>query len=212
MNRDYLLAIGLVAIALAVFGCPQKRSTGKSAQASPDAVKITQFYAVSGVIAPGEATRLCYGLENARAVRMEPPVEGVRPALSRCVEISPRTPTTYTLIAEGAAGAPASATVTVRVDARRHASPLSTARAAEPKAAGASFFADRQNTPSGQPVLLCYQTGGASKVEIAPRSTSGELPVNGCLTERPTSSTTYVLTAEYPGGRRDRQSVKIKVE
>src|ERR1035438_1682905 len=52
-------------------------------------VKILQFYAREGNLTEGSPTVLCYGVLNARAVRIDPPVEGVSPALSRCVEIAP---------------------------------------------------------------------------------------------------------------------------
>ncbi len=64
-------------------------------------VKILQFYAREGNLTQGNPTVLCYGVLNARAVRIEPPVEGVSPALSRCVEIAPLQGTRYTLTAEG---------------------------------------------------------------------------------------------------------------
>lgn len=64
-------------------------------------VKILQFYAMPGELRAGEKGKICYGVLNARAVRMEPAVEELRPALSRCFEIGPRASTRYTLTAEG---------------------------------------------------------------------------------------------------------------
>ena len=64
-------------------------------------VKILQFYAMPGELRAGEKGKICYGVLNARAVRMEPAVEELRPALSRCFEIRPRASTRYTLTAEG---------------------------------------------------------------------------------------------------------------
>jgi hypothetical protein len=55
-----------------------------------DGVKILQFYARDGVVTEGEKTVLCYGVSNARSVRIDPPVEGVGPALTRCVEVQPK--------------------------------------------------------------------------------------------------------------------------
>ena len=62
----------------------------------------------------GRAT-LCYGVLNARAVRIEPHVDGAGPALNRCVEVAPRRSTRYTLIAEGSDGSVASESLTLRV-------------------------------------------------------------------------------------------------
>ena len=85
---------------------------------SGDSLKILQFYARDGEVAAGRKTLLCYSVLNATDVRMEPPVEGTRPALNQCIEISPPKTTTYALFAEGTAGAKASQTVTVRVSRR----------------------------------------------------------------------------------------------
>src|SRR5689334_420905 len=72
---------------------------------SSTAVRITQFYATSAEITDAEHNTLCYGVENARSVRLEPPVENLTPALTRCLWIEPRQDTTYKLIAEGRDGA-----------------------------------------------------------------------------------------------------------
>jgi hypothetical protein len=63
-------------------------------------VKILQFYGPRE-IAPGGKALVCYGVVNTIAVRLDPPVERVWPALSRCFEVTPATSTRYTLIAEG---------------------------------------------------------------------------------------------------------------
>ena len=65
-------------------------------------VKIMQFYAGAREIAPGEKAEVCYGVVNATALRLDPPVEKVWPALSRCFEVTPVKSTRYTLTAEGA--------------------------------------------------------------------------------------------------------------
>ena len=67
-----------------------------------NSVKILQFYAGRREIAPGGKAEVCYGVVNATAVRLDPPVERVWPAMSRCFEITPAKSTRYTLTAEGA--------------------------------------------------------------------------------------------------------------
>lgn len=67
-----------------------------------DQVKIVQFYSNTYTIATGGKVLLCYGVMNAKAVRLDPPVEKVWPALSRCFDVAPRSTTRYTLTAEGA--------------------------------------------------------------------------------------------------------------
>jgi hypothetical protein len=53
-------------------------------------------------IAHGEKALICYGVVNAASVRLEPAVESVWPAMSRCFETAPRQTTRFTLTAESA--------------------------------------------------------------------------------------------------------------
>jgi hypothetical protein len=78
-------------------------------------LKILNFYTTSATILHGDKTLLCYSVSNAAAVRIEPGVEPLKPSLSRCLEVTPRHDTQYTLTAEDAAGHTATATVAVRV-------------------------------------------------------------------------------------------------
>ena len=80
------------------------------------AVRILTFYATPGVVPEGDRTLLCYGVENASSVRIEPPVEDLHPALSRCFWVKPERTTTYRLRAESADGTKASLSLTVRVE------------------------------------------------------------------------------------------------
>jgi len=67
-------------------------------------LKILNFYVTPGVIIKGTKGMLCYGVSDAVTVRIEPRVEDVKPALSRCVEIAPVKDTEYKITAEDAAG------------------------------------------------------------------------------------------------------------
>jgi hypothetical protein len=78
-------------------------------------LKIISFYAAPGAIGRGDHTNLCYGVTGAKAVRMEPPVEAVWPALTRCVQVSPRKDTEYKLIAEDESGHSVTQSVAVRI-------------------------------------------------------------------------------------------------
>ena len=64
-------------------------------------LKILQFYAREREIAPGEKSLICYSVVNATAVRLDPPVEKVWPAVSRCFTVTPAQSTRYTLTAKG---------------------------------------------------------------------------------------------------------------
>lgn len=78
-------------------------------------LKILSFYAAPGTIRRGEHTSLCYGVTGAKTVRLEPPVQEVWPALTRCVEASPRNNTEYKLFADDGAGHSTAESVTVEV-------------------------------------------------------------------------------------------------
>lgn len=77
---------------------------------------IQNFYAAPGVIRRGESTKLCYGVANAKKVRLEPQSNPVWPSFARCVDVSPTTTTTYTLTIEDATGNTKSQTVEVKVE------------------------------------------------------------------------------------------------
>jgi len=95
-------------------GCLTSCRTKDSAPAAlrPDPVRITQFYATKLTASQGEAVNLCYGVENASAVRLTPPIEQLRPSLSRCFPVSQMQTTTYTLSAEDQQGGTASQSIT----------------------------------------------------------------------------------------------------
>ncbi len=78
--------------------------------------KILNFYAAPGAIRRGDEAALCYGVSNAKGVTLEPKAsEDVWPSLNRCVEVSPKKTTAYTLTASDAAGHKKTATLTLTV-------------------------------------------------------------------------------------------------
>jgi len=80
-------------------------------------VRILEFYANVGFLTAGQRALLCYGVENARTVTISPPVGGVYPALSRCLEILPQHTTHYMIMAEGYDGRVATQSFTLAVGA-----------------------------------------------------------------------------------------------
>jgi hypothetical protein len=66
-------------------------------------LKITAFYASDGLI--------CYGVANAKSVRIEPFIEPVWPSLARCIQAPPHKTTEYTLTATDGAGHSVSQTI-----------------------------------------------------------------------------------------------------
>jgi hypothetical protein len=58
---------------------------------------IQNFYASPGAVHKGESVQLCYGVANAKVVKLEPQPNEVWPSYARCVSVSPAKTTTYTL-------------------------------------------------------------------------------------------------------------------
>ena len=96
-----------VSLIVVVWAASAVRETGSSgtwlhpAGTSPGPVRILRFYTTTGIIQAGETTQLCYGVENAKTVRISPPVANVAPATRRCLDIVPLHTTHYPLLAEG---------------------------------------------------------------------------------------------------------------
>jgi len=76
---------------------------------------IVSFYASPPSIRRGESTQLCYGVSNAKKVRLEPQTQPVWPSVAHCVDVSPPKSTTYTLTIEDAAGHTQSQDIDVKV-------------------------------------------------------------------------------------------------
>jgi threonine/homoserine/homoserine lactone efflux protein len=76
---------------------------------------ILNFYAAPGAVRRGDSFQLCYGVSNAASVKLDPPVASVWPSLSRCVSVTPKKTTTYTLTAMDSGGHSKTATLTVTV-------------------------------------------------------------------------------------------------
>lgn len=193
------------AIVAAVFyaGCstpPQKASTPSPAS---DPVKILSFYPRETMVTAGDMTLLCYGVSNAKSVRIEPPVEGVSPSLSRCVEVRPKGETRYTLTAVGSDGQTVSQSVTVRIG---------TDTAALPKIT--SFKIDgKQKDYSGTMVFsLSFAVQNADEISINPPvfptlhgSPSGQFSV------KPDKTTTYTLSVKGKNGHTTQKQLTVEV-
>ncbi len=83
----------------------------------PGPVRILRFYASAGVLFTGEKAQLCYGVENAKSVRIRSLVTDVLPAAQRCLEIVPKHTTHYTILAEGYDGKVVVQSLTLAVQA-----------------------------------------------------------------------------------------------
>lgn len=78
--------------------------------------EILSFYASPGALHRGDSAELCYGVSNAKTVEIMPKLpEETWPSLSRCISISPKKTTTYTLTAVNANGQKKTSSLTLEV-------------------------------------------------------------------------------------------------
>jgi hypothetical protein len=77
--------------------------------------RILSFYASPTVIRPGQTAQLCYGVANAKSVKLEPKTQPVWPSVARCIDVSPTKSITYTLTIENGAGTTQSQDVAIKV-------------------------------------------------------------------------------------------------
>jgi len=98
-------------------------------------VRILRFYATVGVVLTGESAEICYGVENARSVRMSPPIAKLYPSSRSCLQVVPEHTTHYTILAEGYDGKIAMQSLTLPVQTTPEAPPpaVNYAMASHPK-------------------------------------------------------------------------------
>jgi hypothetical protein len=78
--------------------------------------KIVSFYAMPGTIHRGDSVDMCYGVSNAKSVKLDPPdVANMFPSLDRCVKVAPKKTTTYTFTADDGKGNTKTAQLTIEV-------------------------------------------------------------------------------------------------
>jgi hypothetical protein len=189
----------VVAIACLV-SCSNTGQSGRSAsdKAAQGPVRITQFYAAKTAIPRGADVLLCYGVENATAVRIVPPVEQIKPALTRCITVAPVETTTFTLVAEDRSAKTVSQSITVTVTGPLpHFNDLS--------------ISSKEVTP-GQLVSFCFKASNAAAVHGSPgHFQHGGSPSGDCLLDNPRKTTVYRLVIEGAGGQTDEAKITVNV-
>jgi hypothetical protein len=65
---------------------------------------IQSFYATPGIVSRGQAVQICYGVANAKNVKLEPQDNPVWPSYNHCVDVKPKKTTTFTLTIDDGAG------------------------------------------------------------------------------------------------------------
>jgi hypothetical protein len=195
---------------LCLAGCGQAPAPRPEAAAPAKAVeplKITHFYAGAAEIPAGATVGLCYGVENARAVRVEPPVEPLLPGYNRCFYTAPRRTTTYRLVAEGLDGTTATGSVTVAV--KPAARPYETSAPA--RSLFTLTFASAPEISPGEPVTLCYGAPEAVSITVEPPVEGLKPAERYCFTVRPERTTTYTFTAHARSGTIETAALTVKV-
>jgi hypothetical protein len=184
---------------LALMGCSPKRSADPGTDPPRGPLRITQFYASPANPPKGERSLICYSTENAETVRLDPPDQPVWPSPSRCFEIVPTKPVTYTLTAERgseqvtqsvtiAPGPPAAEILNVNIEARE--------------------------VPRGTTMTVCFKARNAASVTVTPGSRFGEYtPERGCVQQVMEQTTLFRVRARNGAGEIvDGEDVEVKVK
>jgi hypothetical protein len=166
-------------------------------------LKILQFYARDAVVTEGGSTVICYGVLNAKAVRIDPPLAGVYPALNKCVEADPAHDTKYTLTAVGNDGRTATAAFSVAVKPDAANLP----RITEFQVVKHSFDLGRNY------FTIAFRFENARTVMIDPPvfSTLEDSAPFGQFVVAPDTTTTYTLTVVGKKGRKAQAQLKVEV-
>jgi len=95
----------------------QRRADDRAAveQFGGSELAIRALYVIPELINRGETAQLCYDVANAKTVTLEPPAGAVWPSHSRCINVSPKKTTIYTLTIADASGKSVSKTVQLLV-------------------------------------------------------------------------------------------------
>lgn len=149
-------------------------------------VRVVSFAASPASIGIGASSQLCWNVEGATNISIEPGV-GADLRNNDCVSVSPTQTTTYTLTAVGPEGRTVRASTVLLVGGVRIT----------------SFVSDPHTSDAaGAPVTLNWSTEGATYViltgNLAPTE---QLPPQGSVVVRPITNSTYTLTAFGPAGQ-----------
>ncbi len=167
-------------------------------------LRILQFYARDGVLYEGKSTLICYGVVNAKSVAIDPPIEAVYPALSRCVETTPKRDTRYVLTAEGQNGKTVSSSFTVRVQADPDSLPRIT-----------SFGINRHTVEKGRDIYVlafAFQNGKNVSIDPPVFSPIEDSAPFGQFFVAPDKTTTYTLTVTGKFGHKAQKKLTVEVK
>ncbi len=152
---------------------------------------INSFSANKSTIDAGETAILTWTTTNASSATISPGTGTV--AASGSTTVTPAATTTYTLVANGKSGNPASSTATITV-MPRVPPVISTVEA---------------TIKRGQSTSLSWSAPGAVRVSI---SDVGNVGTSGTMNASPNETTTYTLAATYIDGTAQSTSITVNVE
>src|SRR5262245_4141639 len=170
---------------------------------SGSAVRILQFYASDASVIQGNKSLICYGVLNAKSVRIEPLADAVSPSLNRCVEIEPRRDTRYTLTAEGNDGLTVSESFVLGVKPDPQMLPKITyfqVSTGKPDYAGDLVFT----------MAFSQQNGAEVSIDPPVFPTLHGTP-RGNFYVKPKKTTVYTLTVTGKFGNRVQQQLRVEV-
>ena len=192
------LALVVFAIGL-LCSCASKEAKPQEAAAPRYfPLKITQFYSDPSVIRGAGKANLCYGVEGATKVSIDPPVDRLWPAMVRCIEVTPAKTTTYTLTAEDANGNKTTQKTMIQIGP------------AAVKIVEVSVNA--LSIQAGEAFPFCVRAINAASWRLSagqwrtPPDSHG-----GCVVDHPKSTTTYMITAVGALGETDTERVTATV-
>jgi hypothetical protein len=173
------------------------RETAPGASAKGTAVKITQFYPRVWSMPHTDHNTICYGVENAKNVRLEPPIANVWPTVNRCFWAEARQDTTYKLIAEGFDGTSTSESFSIHVT---------------PTPPSITFMAvSHKEIQKGDAVTVCYGVANTKTVKLQPINWPLPAIAKNCVRFYPPASLNYKLIATGAGGEVDSDRFSVKV-
>lgn len=189
----------LALLLVSLMGCSEAPKKAAESKAAAAPAKILNFYASPPSIEKGGDALLCYGVEAAGWVKIDPPVEQLTPALSRCFQVKPEATTQYTLSVEGASQ---------KTDV--------TVTPAQPKAVRKElikyFVAAPHQAAAGEKVTLCYGVQNAKAVKVEPSTQAHQPSDKICFTETVNATTSFRLTAMGNDGSVQTATFTVKVK
>ena len=184
-------------ILLAACDRPRSDPPHQAAEKQPEHVRIAMFYASPAMPAENEKTQLCYSVENATAVHLDPPVDRIWPSPNHCFEV-PTRKATYKLTAERG---------DEKVSQSVNIQPI------PPKVMLFNISVSKAEVNPGETVSVCFNAMNSVRASIKPGVwIDPHGPSLGCVKDQPKQDTTYVITATGAGGDSATEKIAVHVK